>query len=650
MKLNLHNLPLRAASAAMLCAAAISQFHAAADSLQLSYGVKTDDWVYPYTGFKTTEDVEAMNVAVKFPTDMLTDFVGSKVTALHIGWSGVFQGYTPSATAFVRTGLNQPDTATAHVELNSDNGWNLAEFDTPYTIKAGEEIVVGYSVDMQANVYGPCTLVWGSFPAESHFISRPDMTDAEGNPEWIDLSTPGLMEMQCPIMIIAELEVGAGDFENRLLLSSIAMPSMLVSGDVATGVVKVENTGVNDINSIEISCTQGESSAWSQTVDLSAPIEPGARSTFYVPVSASAKGEACVSISKVNGVENRDIATHAFRPIVIPKDVAARHTRRPLVEYFASESNHHSGEYDQKIVSPVLEQYKEEVSRISWHCDDQFQLGLADNRDDVIYLMYRMVGNDSTLIYMPNVMVDRDRNIGIEAQFSINLIHPMIGILYPDFSNYSYEYAIDQPTFASLNIKPSIIDDETVVIEVAGNADLSVLPEGENLMLTVVLVEDGVESDSQEFSGGDGGSNPGHMVHNALVRQCLTPIFGTPIKTDDGNFTENFAAYLDEENVIDNMRVVAFLSRPEENGIFERNIINSAESALKASGVGTINAANRLRPTVVDGKLILPANATAQIFGLDGSRIASGNLRAGIYVVQVTAADGASASFKIAVK
>lgn len=650
MKLNPHYSPVRAAAVAFLCAAAMPQFSAYADSLPLSYGVKTTDPVYPYTGFMTNEDVPAMNVAVLFPADMLSDYVGTKITALHIGWAGVFQSYQPSATAFLRTGLNQPNVAEASVDLTGNEGWNIAHFTDPYTIKDGEDIVMGYTVDMKSGVYGPCTLVWGSFPTGSHFISRPDMTDADGNPEWIDLATPGLMDMQCPVMIVAELEVAGGDFDNRLLLSSAAMPSMLISGDVATGVIRVENTGVNDVNSIVISCRQDGADDWSQALELSAPIAPGATSTFYIPVSASGKGEASLSVSKVNGAENGESEAYSFRPIVIPEEIAARYTRRPLAEYFASESDYRSGVYDQEIVSPVLDTYKESISRISWHCSDQFQIGLADNRDDVIDLMYGMVGNDSTQIYLPNMMVDRDRNLGIEARYSCNLANPMLSILYDTYSTYSYDYALMQPTFASIGINPVLTDEDALTVEVSGDIDLSVLPEGERLMLNVVLVEDGVESDSQEFPGGDGSPNPGHMVHNALVRQCLTPIWGSPLATADGNFREVFQAYLDEDNVPANMRVVAFLSRARENGIFERNVINSAETDLKLSTVSTIRSGGNLRPTVADGSLVIPEGASARIYRPDGSAVVSGDLKSGIYVVNVTAADGSSASFKIAVR
>lgn len=650
MKLNLLSSHARAAAVAMFCASAFSQFSANADVLNLSYGVKTTDYVYPYTGFMTNEDVPDMNVAVLFPADMLSEYVGTKITALHIGWAGVFQSYQPSATAFLRTGLNQPDVAEAAVDLTGNDGWNIARFADPYTIKDGEDIVMGYTVDMKSGVYGPCTLVWGSFPPGSHFISRPDMTDADGNPEWIDLATPGLMDMQCPVMIIAELEVADGDFDNRLLLSTAAMPSMLVSGEVATGIVRVENTGVNDVNSIEISCTQDGGNPWAQSIQLSAPIAPGATTTFYVPVSASGKGEASLSVSKVNGADNGETAAYSFRPIVIPEEIAARHTRRPLAEYFASESDYRSGVYDLQIVSPVLDNYKESISRISWHCSDQFQIGLADNRDEVIDLMYGMVGNDSTKIYLPDMMVDRDRNLGIEAKFSCNLANPMLTILYDPYSNHSYDYALMQPTFASISINPVMTDEDAVTVEVSGNADLSVLPDGEELMLNVVLVEDGVESDSQEFPGGDGSPNPGKMIHNSLARQCLTPIWGAPLKTTDGNFREVFQAFLDEENVPANMRVVAFLSRPAQNGIFERNVINSAECDLKVSAVSSLRADGMLRPTVVNGALVIPEGASASVCRADGSRVAADALESGIYVVNVTAADGSSASFKIAVR
>lgn len=650
MKHSLQCFPLRGVLGAL--AFSLVSFSVAADSMYVSHGVKTNDPVYPYTGFASNEDVPGFSVAVKLTKDMLAPYAGAKLTDLHIGWAGIYQQSTPVATAFLRPGLNEADLVTTEVELNSSSGWNIATFSEPYIIQENDELFMGYVFDSTKGVYGPCTLTWGSFEPETHFIGNPAFVDDDGNMEWLDLSEPGMMEMACPLMLVAEIEVGGEEFQNRVLLSTVVMPSMLSAG-VPTGAgVQLANTGSNEVNSITVSCTQDNQEPWSYTVELSNPIPSSGSAIISVPVCAEGKGEASFSISEVNGQPNNDETFWKFTPVVIPSSVSELYTRRPLMEYMASESNYRSAEYDETIVTPAFEAYADRISRINWHTTDQFQLGLADDRDKALDLVVEIAKNDSSLVYLPTVMVDRDMNLGLEARYCVMAVPtPMLGVIFSPFAENTYEYALAQPTFAALQVE-ALLDNDQLVINVEGEAELSVLPEGENLMLTVVLVEDGIESDSQEYPGGTGeGPNPGHVVHNCLARQLLTDLFGDPIDFVDGKFSASFTAELDYDNVADNMRVIAFINRPKENSMWSRSVINSAECALTSSGVSPIlTNTSSLRPVVEGNTIVCPDGATMMVYTSAGVSVPAKNLQAGIYIVKVTGANGTSATFKMFVK
>ena len=94
---------------------------AVADTMLVSYGVTLDDAyaVYPYTGFCTTEDVKDLTIAVKFAESKIGEYAGSQLKSIYIGWSGVHQGYTPEATAFVRTSLNVRMTPSRSFHLRN---------------------------------------------------------------------------------------------------------------------------------------------------------------------------------------------------------------------------------------------------------------------------------------------------------------------------------------------------------------------------------------------------------------------------------------------------------------------------------------------------------------------------------------------------
>ncbi len=650
----LQNFRNRLATAAMVCVA-VGSFgtSAYAETMNVSYDVKTSDPVYPYTGFSVNEDVEAMNIAIKYTSDMLAQYKGCKITKVHIGWSGVFQSFTPTAEVFVRKSLNGDNVTATDVALESPDGWNTAEFGTPYVIQENEEIFVGYTVEMKNGVYGPCTMVWGSFPESTHFISRNDYTDPDGNPEWIDLSEPGMMEMACPIMMVLEVEVESGGFENLAVISNMAMPTIMLADTETTGIIEVKNTGSNDIESLTVSYRQDGNEIYSNSLDISKPISKGNSGMVYVPAFASKTGDLELCLSEINHKPNGETDSRSLSTVVIPKDIADKYTRRPLVEYFGSESEYRSYYYDTEIISPALEKYSDRISRIDWHFDDQFQLGLADDKDEALDMLIEVVKNDSSLVYVPNILLDRSNNLGIDPSYCLAYMSsPLIGILYTPFAEASYDYALKQPTFAGLSVSASL-EEDMVTVEVSGEADLSVLPEGEELMLTVVLVEDSIETDSQEMPGGsgEGEPNPGHAVHNNLVRQRLTDIWGSPIKFNDGRFNETLVTYLDYDNVAENMRVVAFINRNKENGMWDRNVLNSAEAKLTPSGIENALTDNTdLRPEIVNGSIVAKEGTVITVYSTSGAIVDPDSLPAGIYIVRATGQNGTTASFKLHVK
>ncbi|MDE7080664.1 MAG: Omp28-related outer membrane protein [Muribaculaceae bacterium] len=635
--------------------AAMAGSVAYADTMYVSYGVKTDDPVYRATGFATNEDVAGMNVAVCLTKDMLAPYEGASVVAVHIGWSGAYEGYKPEAEVFLRHSLDGEDLTTTKVELsNNVSGWNVARFDTPYVIGADEDLVMGYTVDMAKGKYGPCTLVWGSFPEGTHFVSRPDPDDPSAPLEWIDLITPGVMDMACPLMMVAEIEVSGEGFTNLVGLNKAAVPSMLAAGEPTGAFVSLSNNGSNAVQSITVTCSQDGAEPWSMNVALTNPISSMGSGVVSIPVYAASTGEVQLSISGVNGEPNNEDpekTAWTFRPIVVPADVAAQYTRRPLMEYVASESEYRAAAYYDDIVDPALKDYDGRITRVIWHINDQFQLGLADDRDEAWDFISEIGNIGNGPLSMPNIMVDRDMNL-VEGNYALStLVSPLIGVLYSPYAEYSYEYALAQPTFAALNVE-SACEDKKVKVNVSGQADLSVLPEGEQLMLTVLLLEDGVESDSQEFPGGTGeGSNAGHYVHNRMVRHLLTSIWGDPVNFTDGKFDASFETELDYDNVPENMVAVAFLNRAKDNGIWEHNVINSAEASMQVSGVGQVAAdADALRPVLEGNSLRCPQGCTMSVCSTDGIPADPSALRAGLYIVSVRNADGASASFKYVVK
>lgn len=142
------------------------------------------------------------------------------------------------------------------------------------------------------------------------------------------------------------------------------------------------------------------------------------------------------------------------------------------------------------------------------------------------------------------------------------------------------------------------------LLDVNGYIEPGVLTD-EDLYLTVYMVEDQVESDSQDkpvtYDDKDDKKAPsaaparkeddkdqvapGYYVHDNVIRERLTPMYGKKVTVNSSGFyNEMFEFELEDEYKRDDLRFVAVLHRGSEgHDRFHRNVINCAE--VKGSNI-----------------------------------------------------------------
>jgi hypothetical protein len=307
--------------------------------------------------------------------------------------------------------------------------------------------------------------------------------------------------------------------------------------------------------------------------------------------------------------------------LAVPKEVAEKYSRRPLMEYYESENNYRSARYYDEYITPLLEPVRNDITFVCQHLDDQFMTG----DDDATMLALQLCDNDSSRVSIPAMTVDRAMNTGnILVQMSTTT-NPMFDVLVdPTYFNLMLDAAKDVPTFASVEAKGNA-EATGIAIEVNGEVAEGVLPEGEKPRLTVYLMERDVFSDSQMFwTEKEKEEHIGEYTHVNVIREILADGVELPAT---GSYS--WDTTVDDPDPMwntENLYIVAFVHRDGQKGGKYMHVFNSTEGSLSISdGINTIEN----------------ASAASAVYDLSGRRVSQSdkatksqgnNLLKGIYI------------------
>ena len=575
---------------------------------------KYDDQIWEYDGLSLQFDSK-VGCAIRLTKDMIEPYVGGTIIGMRVGWDTSTQ--TGTYEGFVRTDFNSDNLTTGRTTVkynysDSNPGWNNMTL-TEYVIPEGlDQLIVGFTTRLKKNVCAIPTLYPHDTP-NSCFLWVEGDNDEEGNPHWIDMKDRGIL----PILLIIKDTEGTFNYLPVInLLTDNGIQQTETADDV---IMRVKNMGSQKINNIEVTSRQGEQT-WSKTIPLS--IATGVTSKiFLAPIYCFHSGDVELSITKVNNKEVTNPKTYTVNIIGVPEDVANQYTHRPLVEYYESENNYRSARYYYEYFNEPVSRKANSITFVCQHLDDQFMTG----DDDATVLSLQLCDNDSSKVSIPAMCVDRaiaTENISYQMNSSTT---PMFDV----FINASdainvFNAAAKRPTFVSLDVEGTLAEDKET-LDVLVNSDVApgIMPEGEKLRLTVYLMEDDVESDSQLFwNEKEKDEYQGMYTHPNVIREVLTAPEGDPIAAG-GSIQTTYQTELDPTWNVDNMYIVAFIHRDGKLGGKRMHVFNSAKgNIVKATGIRDIKN-EELR--MMNG-----------IYDLQGRQIkteAKSSLKKGIYII-----------------
>lgn len=565
--------------------------------------------------------------AIKLESNMLQMYKGGRIVGLAIGYSS---SIGVSADIFIREDINGQNICGGNGNLNF--GWNIVDFDEPVLIGDDtKDLFFGFYVTLPAQQYAVPTQMY-AIVGNSCYLWTQDNMDGEVE-VWEELSKDYGM-----LVIKAVIECDGGLFDNMVELISIRNHNLHIIGNSNEYILmKVKNVGMNSVNSLGVTFNyNGEEIK--EEGNLGGILEPGKTETVQITFPTLGTGTVEVTLDKANGEKNKLDGSLALDVWGIAEDVAAKYKKRPLLEFFESETNSLIQQYKTEYFMPGFEPYADRISVLARHCDDQYQMG--DNED--LRLLLDLVDNDSMNVYIPTFSLDRMDNLSDPIGHGYG---PVLDIIFPDYVSPVYEEAVAMPTFASVNIASEIDESKkNLKVTISGEIEEGIMGE-EPIFLSVYVTENNVDASSQQTKEPIVG-----YVHNNVIRLQPTDMYGLQLENNGGAYSESFDLELEKEWKIDDMKIVACLNRGPENGYYDKEIINSAEFDVKNSATGLYSGSHcKFNVYAGEGNIIVEGAEDVEIYDVQGNRIMTNSGLYGLYVVKVYTQDGYSV-YKVFVK
>lgn len=582
--------------------------------------VDNDAYIYENDGIGGFAEDMKVGGAIKLDDSVYGKYQGGKIVALAIGYSSYTEA---SADIFVRADINGNDIVKGNGSLGF--GWNIVNFDEPLVIEEGmDELFFGFYTTLPAQQYALPVQRYAIVENSCLLWTQDELSG--GKEVWNDWSSSYGM-----LLIKAVIECEDGAFDNMLELVNVRNHDLHVIGDTDEYIlVNVRNVGMNDVNSVGLTYLYNDEEIKAEGT-LSRAISPGKSETISVYFPTKGTADVSVVLDMANGEENKMKSSEVLHVWGITEDIAAKYSRRPVLEFFESEYNSLIPKYKTDYFMPGFEPYADKFSVLARHCDDQFEV--RDNED--LRLLLDLVDNDSMNVYIPTFSVDRMDKLSDPVARDLG---PVLDIIFPDYVGPVYDEALAMPTFASVDIASLInVERNRLSITVSGEIEAGVVGD-EPLFLSLFVTEDNVDAANQEY-----GDPVAGYVHNNVIRVQPTDMYGKQLENNSGKYSEEFEVELEDGWKTDDMKIIAFLNRGAENSYYDKEIINSAEFAVKNSstGIGSI-VADGCRVFAGQGCIVVEGADRYEIYDVGGCQIEDNSDLSGLYMVRVYTVDGSS--------
>jgi len=510
----------------------------------------TDDVASTNEGLGLTGLPGVIPIATVLDPSELAVFQGGKIVAFRVGLAAA----TPVTRVFVApvSAAGVPSGIGAMTEWScnvSNAGWNEITLETPYEINldGNTSLMIGFDYAQTSSNYPISAVTVGTiYPSYCYIKSGRKYTW-----ENVGLDSYGNLSVQC----IVESD-NYPDYQ--LQMANLKVANYVKAGQDMNFTFDVRNSGIKDIevgavgfdvmiDGEKVSSLTNDAVISSQFVDL--------QGTVAIPQDLeSGSHTLSVVMNSLNGEALTEAQT-VERSFILYANGYPR--QKHMVEQLTSTYCTYCPLGNSLL--NILTTQRDDIIWVGLHGNlgsgvDPFRCDQADT------IMAYMTGG--SISYPSGVF---DRSTGWEDDVNIanglgyyEQYHSQVASELGVFFDYITEMT---PTFATINGRCKLNDNVAeVVISGEMTPDFDVMM-GENAKLNVYIVEDGLVAPQL-----NAGTWINDYTHNGVFRVALGSVFGVAFNKDGDSYSNSFEFTIPEGWNKDNLRVVAFISRPLSNG------------------------------------------------------------------------------------
>lgn len=547
-------------------------------SILCSYGAYADDISLAWCDGSQVEgslgvsgEVAAVFSAADFPM-----YVGTQVTGVRIGMN---EDVLKGVTIFIRSSLTGENLYTFSTGLLY-KGWTDITFDQSVTFPA-EGLVIGYTantttmagVSGKAYTDGCYALTNGSWQSYATAVSHSLCIEPLISGESYTKNDVGLISADDQTVEVGKPFSVTGLLRNN---TNTTLSSVTLAYDAGAG-EKTADATVDDVLPGEIG-------------SFTLPIEEGVATTGDSPLT--------LRVASINGVADDYVFNDNAACTLSVLDIIVK--KKVLIENFTTAqcSNCPSGH------SRLESALKGETDYVLIAHHSGYYTDAMTTTGDVDLLWFY---NSSTK-YAPALMINRHKFAeNTSATYNKG---PVFSVPEVETIKRFYKQQLDGAAPVKVELQRNFDADTRKLIIKVAMKQVAGMELGKNPMLTVNLIEDGIEG-SQE-------GTTGTYTHNDVTRMFVTPSFGDAVtlSTDETTYA-TYTVTLNNAWKENKMRIVAFVSNYDTADPNDCDVYNATECELVGSDDISDEDTSGITSTAND----LHSAQPTTIYTLTGARI-----------------------------
>ncbi|MBP3251580.1 MAG: Omp28-related outer membrane protein [Prevotella sp.] len=554
------------------------------------------------TGTVSVEGDTWVSAAILLTADMLAPYEGASIGSVRAGLAA--RTNLDEVRVWVRSTLDGDDLASGSITTETEpaiaRGWNDVALATPYIIKKGEPLYVGYSYKQRA-ASKAISVVAGE--AEGAFFLK-----AGSEAEWTDRSTDGLLSVEAVVT-----GVHVPDYDLELLA---AEGRYIGQGEIEV-TATIRNVGTKTIGGFTLAAVVADTQERHDQL-LMKTIESGANvtATMTFRTDDETVGRQHPVDLVLESVERNAGTAADDNDENNTVRILFSYPRRVLIEEFTGEDCTNCPRAAMRLHQALyLDGYASSAVMISHHSGyypDWLTFRPAD-------IEYEWFFNDGNRTYAPALMADRVA----QEESSQGLPTPCFDPTSAEIIETAIAYMAQRTSRAFIDLSAQIDGSQLTVSASGGRSTVfGVTP----TRLTICVVEDHIEQRAQVSL-----ETWPEFEHMGVLR-AINDTWGEVIDWNDNQFSVAKTFELSSDWNRQNLRVVAFVHDYDAADPSRCEVENTAELSIQT----------------LAGIASLPVDhaATTAVYDLQGRRVNRHGLK-GLTIVSKTSAEGVRTTSKI---